>query len=499
MEFLILSLNELSGTIPSSIGSMPLLKELLLDRCPMLTGTIPDTFGNLQSLEFVSLWGNSLSGTLPQGLTGLPSLEVLQIQGNALTGTIPPFRSRGPMKRLKIGYNMFEGSIPDSIYELSSLEILDLDEGFLTGTISPKISNLVNKLEMFLICCNEIRGTLPSEFGQMIRLTNLEVSVNAITGTIPSELGNLFRVQPATDDALIYNGLWMTDNMLTGTIPSELGNMLELGGLGLSGNLLTGTVPTQLGQLVFLRDGYILLDNNNLTGSLDEVFCMDTPSPIFLSADCDEVNCTCCSQCCTNSGGGGDAAGATSTECIANVPAICESMADRMINVYNPPEWGTTCECSNGGEENTTATHDEEVFVNLSCQDTACVSCSADGITGCLESVDYGYDLTEDGSDHLYHCTMKYLDGPAAQHHSQVTYRIDLLAFECTISIDGVECNSCLEDRRCSDDFTGFRVDCSNIEEGAIYDDCDPTLTGGNILKFLNPEYFEQDCYPCIY
>ena len=37
----------------------------------------------------------------------------------------------------------------------------------------------------------------------------------------------------------------------------------------------------------------------------------------------------------------------------------------------------------------------------------------------------------------------------------------------------------------CSDRFWGLSVDCSNIEGGAVYDDCDASLNGGDLLWFL--------------
>ena len=517
MEFLVLSLNEISGTIPPSIGDMALLKELLIDRCPWLSGVIPNSLGNLQSLEFVSLWNNNLSGTLPESLTRLPNLKVLQLANNYLSGTIPEFSERGPLERISIGYNLFEGTLPNSIYQLSSLEKLDVDEGYLTGTISSKISNLMNKLESLWLCCNEFVGSLPTQMGELRRLTSLDVSRNKLTGSIPTELGNLFRSKPVIDDGLVFNGLWLDHNMFSGTLPSELGSMMELGGMDVGWNHLSGQIPTELGLLSTLRENYIGFGHNDFTGSLDGIFCNEQPfQPVFLIADCDEVQCSCCTDCCSQSSSNqtsNDGYNETQ-QCIVNVPVVCENIAFQISHVENPSTWGTTCQCSSsgsgsntGGETSTESaiidavTTDviiDDEFINLSCADTGCVSCDLDS-TSCVENVDYGYDLPVDtGFDNLYYCTMKYVNGPASSNgYKLVTHRVDFSSFECSISIDGTECNSCLLDRRCNDDFDGIRVDCSNIEDGAIYDDCDPTLDGGEILKFFNQEYFEQDCMPC--
>ena len=549
MEFLVLSQNDgITGTIPESIGDLALLKELLLDRCPWLSGSIPSSFTKLQSLEFLSLWNNNLTGTLPQDLfTSLPSLEVIQLFSNSLSGTIPEFFPRGPLERIKIGDNLFTGTIPSSIYELRSLKEFTVDGGYLTGTISSlKISNLVNNLETLGLCCNHFQGTIPTQFGLLGRLTTLDVSYNNMEGTIPTQLGNLFRSKPISDDYLVVNGLWLNDNLFTGSIPSELGRMLELGGIDLSYNMLTGTVPIQLGNLPLLRENYIGLNHNNLTGSLNDIFCNNEPFPPvnILKADCDELECGCCTDCCdmnimnnnmtTTSNSFGYYSNATTQQqqqCVVNVPVVCDNKASQIMYYFNPPEWGTICECSSSSSGNDVTTDDatdqadaDEVaigkaavetasetvdtvdtneFVYLSCADTGCVSCNLDG-KGCVENIDYGYMLPVDtGFDNLYHCTMRYVDDDASSNNYQtVTYRIDLYELECDVFVDDVKCNSCLEDRRCSDGYTGRRIDCSNVMAGAIYDDCDPTLDGGKLLEFFNPEYYEQEdtsCYPCIY
>jgi hypothetical protein len=57
--------NSLSGTIPSSIGSLIHLIGLDLIENE-LTGTIPANLANLANLKEIGLWGNRLTGLVPE-------------------------------------------------------------------------------------------------------------------------------------------------------------------------------------------------------------------------------------------------------------------------------------------------------------------------------------------------------------------------------------------------------------------------------------------------
>jgi len=62
---------------------------------------------------------------------------------------------------------------------------------------------------------NGLSGTIPSELGNLINLTNLALPTNQLNGTIPSELGNLTNL----------TNLALRNNQLSGAIPSELGDL----------------------------------------------------------------------------------------------------------------------------------------------------------------------------------------------------------------------------------------------------------------------------------
>ena len=85
---LLLSVNNLTGSIPSELGNMNSLSELALDG-NKLTGSIPPELGNLSNLEDLRLFGNQLWGCIPTSLSNCDELRTLYIDDNELSGEIP--------------------------------------------------------------------------------------------------------------------------------------------------------------------------------------------------------------------------------------------------------------------------------------------------------------------------------------------------------------------------------------------------------------------------
>lgn len=99
---------------------------------------------------------------------------------------------------------------------------------------------------------------LPSELGQLYRLTRLALGGPLLTGTIPPELGGLQRLQK----------LHLLGSQLTGTIPPQLSRLPDLRTLELHSNQLT-TVPKAIGQFRALQ--FLGLNHNRLTDLPPEI------------------------------------------------------------------------------------------------------------------------------------------------------------------------------------------------------------------------------------
>ncbi|KAH7315542.1 hypothetical protein KP509_21G054300 [Ceratopteris richardii] len=88
LEYLDLSYNRLSGTIPSDLSSMGHLLVLSLSH-NAITGTIPDSLSNLQNLNILFLDHNMLHGPIPPSLASMGLVNQLDLSYNNLSGPIP--------------------------------------------------------------------------------------------------------------------------------------------------------------------------------------------------------------------------------------------------------------------------------------------------------------------------------------------------------------------------------------------------------------------------
>ena len=250
-----MSVNGLTGSIPSELGNLSNLTSLTLISND-LTGSIPSELGNLSNLTTLWIGYNELSGSIPSELGNLTNLRWLGLDHNDLTGSIPSeLGNLTNLTSLSLVYNDLTGSIPSELGNLTNLTSLTLHNNRLTGSIPSELGNLTN-LTSLTLHNNRLTGSIPSELGNLTNLTGFYLSHNDLTGSIPSELGNLTNLR----------WLVLNNNGLTGSIPSELGNLSNLMSLYLNNNDLTGSIPSELGNLTNLR--WLGLDNNDLTGSI---------------------------------------------------------------------------------------------------------------------------------------------------------------------------------------------------------------------------------------
>ncbi|CAI9763279.1 unnamed protein product [Fraxinus pennsylvanica] len=153
--------NLLSGQVPADIGTRCQSLKLLDASSNQITGTLPPSIGNLVSLVGLNLSWNPLKGPIPSSIGQIKDLECLSFAGNNLTG-----------------------SIPTSLGQLYSLKLLDLSSNSLSGEIPGDLVNLKN-LSVLLLNDNKLHGQIPSGLANVTMFSTINVSFNNLSGQLP--------------------------------------------------------------------------------------------------------------------------------------------------------------------------------------------------------------------------------------------------------------------------------------------------------------------------
>ena len=222
----------MSGTLPMSIGNFQSMTEMRFYSFG-LTGTIPSTVGSLTSLQILRLIQNDFTGIIPYSIGMLESLNWLSISINTrLGGPIPTsFSNLVKLKYLRINGNQLTGSIPKFFVGLTDLIRLTVDDNSLTGTIPSFIGNF-QSLTMLYFSKNFLSGTIPVTMRFLTVLRDLWMNNNYLT------MGNAFSVPTFTfSEATLAGTLYLGYNCLafytdspypyrkvTATIPCSKGN-----------------------------------------------------------------------------------------------------------------------------------------------------------------------------------------------------------------------------------------------------------------------------------
>uniref|UniRef100_A0A0A0LA56 Leucine-rich repeat-containing N-terminal plant-type domain-containing protein n=1 Tax=Cucumis sativus TaxID=3659 RepID=A0A0A0LA56_CUCSA len=269
------------GSIPNSILNLTQLTYLDLSSNKFV-GPVP-SFSQLKNLTVLNLAHNRLNGSLlSTKWEELPNLVNLDLRNNSITGNVPSsLFNLQTIRKIQLNYNLFSGSL-NELSNVSSflLDTLDLESNRLEGPFPMSFLELQG-LKILSLSFNNFTGRLNlTVFKQLKNITRLELSSNSLSveteSTDSSSFPQMTTLKLASCNLRMFPGflknqsklntLDLSHNDLQGEIPLWIWGLENLDQLNLSCNSLVGFEgpPKNLSSSLYLLD----LHSNKFEGPL---------------------------------------------------------------------------------------------------------------------------------------------------------------------------------------------------------------------------------------
>ncbi|QHO14616.1 LRR receptor-like serine/threonine-protein kinase [Arachis hypogaea] len=308
LEWLLLSSNQLTGKLPNSLWQFNSLLELDLSN-NSLSGPIPASVGNISSLGSLNLQGNMMNGEIPESIGQLTKLSTLNLLQNFWEGTMTNIHFHNLTNLISFSVSSKNKSLALKVthdwvprfHHLHDVEIHDCQVGPAFPNWLRNLKSLFNDIVLVLENVG-ISEEIPLWlFNISSQIWQLDLSHNNIFGYLPKALNFSSSYSPTVNLAFnqlkgslpLWSGvsaLYLRNNFLSGEIPVDIGKeMSQLTELDLSNNYLSGSIPLLLIRckvLVILicpttiwwekypYFGWVCRDlsNNNLSADLSSAF-----------------------------------------------------------------------------------------------------------------------------------------------------------------------------------------------------------------------------------
>lgn len=224
LEYLWLTVNNFSGTLPHKIGKLPWIRYIFVGLTPQ------------KVITDVHAGTTRLSGTFPPSLS--PSMEQIDISLSRISGSVPDLGPNYKLQWLNANQTLLSSTLPDMISAIS-LNVLDVASTKISGTVPDFPANLE---WLFLDDCCYLSGTIPASIGELSLVQIIGIQGVRISGTLPGALANLTRLET----------LELELPFVSGTLPQWLTSLTELAQLNIGGGKLSGTVPVGISSLTQL-------------------------------------------------------------------------------------------------------------------------------------------------------------------------------------------------------------------------------------------------------
>ncbi|XP_047043909.1 receptor-like protein EIX2, partial [Lolium rigidum] len=244
----------IADTVPDWFWTVFAKAEVLDLSSNNISGTLPATLGQMDTF-WLDLSSNQFNGLVPQ----LPqNIGTLDLSRNSLSGPLP-FNVRSPIsiETLILFDNQFTGTIPTSLCQMKSLTVLDIGNNMITGQFPRCSENVAASSGMDPSNIPSPDSDSGSGMPQSMSIETLRLDNNSLADEFPLLLQNC--------PELTFIDLGQ--NKLFGSIPAWIGQKLpQLKYLRLRSNMFSGYIPTQLRGLLHLQ--YLDLAHNDFSGTI---------------------------------------------------------------------------------------------------------------------------------------------------------------------------------------------------------------------------------------
>ncbi|KAB5544100.1 hypothetical protein DKX38_012212 [Salix brachista] len=137
---------------------------------------------------------NRFSGPIPPTFSNASTISVIELSDNNLTGRVPNLASLSELRWLIVDRNYLGNGSDDDLSFLptlankTSLEELSINDNNFGGFLPNIVSNFSENLKRITFGRNQIRGSIPSDIGNLIGLDTLGLEMNQLTGVIPNSI-----------------------------------------------------------------------------------------------------------------------------------------------------------------------------------------------------------------------------------------------------------------------------------------------------------------------
>lgn len=160
-----------------------------------MQGGLPPAIGDLDALEWLSIWNNENLSYLPGEFYGLPNLHYLDMNNVGVEQLSPAIGLLSSLDTLWIGSNSLSDGLPAELFDLTNLQVLEMANTQLSE-IPEGVTTLTNLRALWLNNNQNMAGVIPANIGDLTNLEYLNLNASgALTGEIPSSIANMSNLE----------------------------------------------------------------------------------------------------------------------------------------------------------------------------------------------------------------------------------------------------------------------------------------------------------------